>query len=266
MNSPRRASLLMMVLLGAMPAAAQSTSAPGDGAELVTDRPDFTESSQVMDRGWFQFESGVSYEGDGGDLRSLTVPSALMRIGLGHQTELRIGGDGLLSERMGGIRASGHSDIEIGAKTSLIRQGTTAFDLAVIPMVSLPIGAERFTSGGVDPTLKVTWGKDLRAGFGLAGNVNLSSLSDDTGRFHQEAVSLSLGHALVRGWSGYAEVFGFSRLAPGESAAWTVNGGATFALGRHGQFDLEVGRGLTAAAPDWFVGAGLAIRGAFGDQ
>jgi hypothetical protein len=255
----------MMVLLGAMPAAAQSTSAPGDGAELVTDRPDFTESSQVMDRGWFQFESGVSYEGDG-NRRSLTVPSALMRIGLGGQTELRIGADGLLSERLGGIRRSGHSDIDIGAKTSLLRQGTSAFDLAVIPMVSLPIGAEPFTSGGVDPTLKVTWGKDLRAGFGLTGNVNVSSLSGDATRFHQEAASVSLGHALLGGWSGYAEVYGFSRLERGERAAWTMNGGTTLALGNHGQFDLEAGRGLTAAAPDWFVGAGLAIRGAFGDR
>jgi len=30
------------------------------------------------------------------------------------------------------------------------------------------------------------------------------------------------------------------------------------------QFDVEAGVGLTAAAPDWFVGVGFAIRGSLG--
>ena len=35
--------------------------------DIVTDRPDFTESSEIVPKGGFQFESGVSYEGDAAD-------------------------------------------------------------------------------------------------------------------------------------------------------------------------------------------------------
>lgn len=266
---------LGLILSAAAPAVAQSVpSAPAtiqagtagaiDTPELVTDRPDFTESSQVIPRRWFQLESGLSYEGEGQDLRSFAAPSTLMRIGLGRHTELRLGADGVLSESFGGVRVSGTSDVEIGTKTQVLFQDRSGIDLAFLPMVSLPTGADGFSSDGVDPTLKITWGRDLAAGFGLTGNVNVSSLSTEAGRFHQEAFSVSLGHDLVAGWSGYAEAYGFSRLGPGEAAAWTFNGGITRPVGAQFQFDLEAGRGLTSAAPDWFVGVGFAVLSPFG--
>jgi len=128
--------------------------------------------------------------------------------------------------------------------------------------MSLPTGADAFTSGGVDPTLKITWARELPSGFGLTGNVNVSSISDEAGRFHQEAISVSLGHDLFAGWGGYVEAYGFSKLTRGEGKAITVNGGFARPVGDKIQFDIEAGRGLTAGAPDWFVGFGFAIRGA----
>lgn len=264
-SAVRSAFVFGAFLFATLPAAAQSAApAALDTPELITDRPDFTESSQVIGRGWFQFESGMSYEGEGRDVRSFSAPGALLRIGLGRHTELRLGGEGLLSERAGGVRTSGGSDLEIGAKTQLLFQDRSGVDLAVLPMVSLPTGADGFSSGGVDPTLKITWGRDLAAGFGLTGNVNVSSLTDGGQRFHQEAVSVSVGHDLVAGWGAYAEAYGFNRLAPGESAAWTVNGGVSHPVGARFQFDIEAGHGVTAAAPDWFVGAGFAVLRPFG--
>src|SRR5437868_5360517 len=65
--------------------------------ELVTDRPDFTESSEVVRRGAYQFESGVTFESDvvdGARGRSVSAPGSLLRIGLGRRTELRISTDG----------------------------------------------------------------------------------------------------------------------------------------------------------------------------
>ena len=69
-------------------------------------------------------ESGLSYEGeaqDGLHSRVLTVPGALARIGLWPRTELRIGGDGFLSNTVGDVRTSGQSDIEIGDQGPLVR-------------------------------------------------------------------------------------------------------------------------------------------------
>ena len=106
----------------------------------------------------------------------------------------------------------------------------------------------------------------MPAGFGLTGNINFASLSDDAGQFHQEAISLSLGHGLIAGWGGYFEAYGFSRLERGAGTAITVNGGFARPVGDRIQFDIEAGRGVTAAAPDWFIGAGFAIRGPLGKR
>ncbi len=252
-----------VLVLAAGSAAAQQTSTAETPGELVTDRPDFTESSQTIARGWYQFESGVTYEGDGREARAFSAPAALMRIGLGRNTELRVGADGFVSETFAGVRTSGVSDIELGFKTQLLNQERHGIDFAVLPAISLPTGGDGFSSGSADPSVKLTWGRDLPAGFGMTGNVNFASFRDDAGRYGQEAVTLSFGHDLVAGFGAYAEVYGMSRLARGESAAWTVNGGVTHPVGANMQFDIEAGRGVTAAAPDWFIGAGFAVRSPF---
>lgn len=250
-------AVAVMWMAGVSPSMAQSV-AKADVPEIVTDRPDFTESSQVIPAGWFQVESGISFEGDSA-VRALTAPAALLRIGLGHRAELRLGAEGFLSESVGDIRHSGRSDIEIGAKYKVFDQETRGFDFALLPIVSLPTGAAGFSSGGVDPTLKLTWGRDLPAGFGLTGNVNVSSLTEDGTRFHQEAVSVSVGHDLAFGFGGYAEVYGFTKMSAVDGAGVTFNGGVSRVLGRHVQIDVEAGRGLSSLAPDWFVGFGVAV-------
>src|SRR2546430_930614 len=94
---------LAFLILGSSRVFAQP--AAGARPELVTDRPDYTESSDIVSPGLLQFESGMSYEGtdrDGVHSRSLTVPGALMRIGLVPRLELRLGADGFLAQTVNG--------------------------------------------------------------------------------------------------------------------------------------------------------------------
>jgi hypothetical protein len=237
-------------------AQAQTESRP----DLVTDRPDFTESSEVVGHGLFQFEAGVNYEGDSA-ARSLTVPGALLRLGFGPRLELRLATDGFLSQRVGGLRVSGAGDAEIGAKIRLFDQAAAGVDIAIIPAVSLPTGSDSQSSGGVDPSFKLTWARSMPGDFGLTGNLNVASLTESETRFVQRAVSVSLGRALVAGWGGFLEAYAFSPMERGLGAGATVDGGITRPLGANLQFDVEAGRGVTADAPDWFVGFGFAVRG-----
>src|SRR3954470_16420327 len=56
--------------------------------ELVTDRPDFTESSEVVRKGWMQMESGLSLEKAAADgRRTFSIGNPLMRIGLSPRLE-----------------------------------------------------------------------------------------------------------------------------------------------------------------------------------
>lgn len=256
----------------AAPAKAEAPAAQpaGELGEMVTDRPDFTESSEVVGKGIYQLETGMSYEGDGaGDARSraFATPQALMRIGLSKRMELRLGGDGFLSERDGvganQVHTTGGSDFEAAVKIRLFGQDKAGFDMAIIPIVSFPIGSEAFSSGGVDPTVKITWARSLPAGFDLSGNVNVSSLTEGDARFSQMAYSWSAGHGLVAGWGMYWELYGFSALEKDGNYAWTFNTGVSHPIGPNRQVDFTVGHALTSAAPDWFVSAGFSVRGAW---
>jgi hypothetical protein len=253
-------------VLGAS-AAAQSQPAlvPGEKTNaMLTDRPGFTESSDVIARGTFQFESGLNFEvntRNGLRQHSTTAPTSLMRFGLGGRTELRLGSDGFLSRSADGARASGYSDLEVGLKIRLLDHDKAGVDVAVIPMISVPTGSEGFTSGHIDPTIKLTWARALAAGFGATGNVNLALSTDDDGRYTQRAFSVSLGRDLLADWGGFVEAYGFTPVGRGDGEGVPLDWGVSRLVGHNLQFDAEMGRALVTAAPDWFVGFGFAIRG-----
>jgi hypothetical protein len=237
----------------------------GERGDLVTDRPDFTESSLVVGVGLWQLETGMAFEGDDAGARAFAAPQALLRLGLSRRVELRLGASGFLAERPGtGVdQATGASDFEVGAKVTLLDEARHGIGVSLIPIVSLPVGSDAFSSGGVDPTLKITWARELPRGFGLSGNVNVMSETEADERVGRHAWSFSLGHDLAFGWGGYAELYGFSSLERGGDAAWTFNGGLTRGIGDDRQFDVSIGRGITDAAPNWFVSAGFSLRGAW---
>ena len=241
----------------AVSAAQSSSSAP----ELVTDRPDFTESSEVVGHHVVQIETGLRLEKSDAATRQVSTPQVLVRVGLGSRLELRFAGDGYVSQSVqtpaGQVRTSGHSDMELGAKVKFLTADAAGLDMAVIPFVSLPTASAGFGSTGYDPGVKLTWARELPQGFGLSGNINAASVTEDAGRRWEKEVSVSLGHSLGGAWGMYWE--GYGALAGG-SCDCTVNTGVSRAIGENSQIDFEVGRGVSGAAQDWFVGVGFAVR------
>ena len=63
--------------------------------DMVTDRPDQTESAAVVPRGLLQVETGYLFARDG-DVDGHAVPGTLFRLGLGGRLELRIGHVGIV--------------------------------------------------------------------------------------------------------------------------------------------------------------------------
>ena len=229
--------------------------------ELVTDRPDFTESSDVVGHRVVQIESGLTLEQSDATTRQVTAPQMLVRIGVGRRVELRFAGDGFVSQSVqtpaGHVRTSGRSDLELGAKVKFAEAAHAGLDLAVIPFLSLPTASDGFSSDGYDPGFKLTAARDLARGFGLSGNFNAASVTTAAGRTWAREASLSLGHGLGGPFGAYWETYG--ALAHG-GCDCTVNTGVTMAIGGNGQVDVEVGRGVGGQAQDWFVGVGFAMR------
>jgi hypothetical protein len=256
-------TLVALLLLGSA-MTAQTPPVKSDLPEMVTDRPDFTESTEVVGKGVLQLEGGFTVERNHG-VRNFSAPELLVRIGINKRLEFRIDADGFLLQEVPGIRnADGFSDVDLEAKIRLFDEGRYRPAVALIPFVSLPSGGAVFTSGGVDPTLKVALAKQFPKGFSLGGNVILSSLSTSAGRYFQNGLSASLGHSLGCKMDGFWEVFGFTPLDKGGTSAWIADTGITRPIGKNAQIDIRVGKNWTEAGPGWFWGLGLAFRHPFG--
>jgi len=125
---------------------------------LVTDRPDFTESSVTVGRGVAQIEFGYTYtyNNDAGEsIRSQSFGEPLLRYGiLAEWLEFRIG----LSPVEGRTTAAGISnstggteDLYTGFKIALTPQEGILPEMALIPQMNLPTGSDAFTSDSVEP-------------------------------------------------------------------------------------------------------------------
>ena len=133
--------------------------ARGQSPDLVTDRPDQTESATIVPRGLLQVEMGYLFARDG-DVDGYAVPGTLFRLGLGGRLELRIGHVGIV----GGAGRHGAGDSELGAKINLITRGDGwRPELALLSGLSLPTGDHGFSSDGVDPSFLVAFAHENRS-------------------------------------------------------------------------------------------------------
>jgi hypothetical protein len=256
------------------PLRAQDTPAGEPPGELVTDRPDQTESAAVVPLGTVQVETGALFSRDesGGEvIETVEGPGTLVRIGLGSRTELRLGWDGWVREERelagarGGTRADGPADAEVGAKVKLRDEAGRLPEAALLVGVSLPIGDDELTSDRLDPSLLLALAHTLseRLSLGYNAGVVWSSEVGDRGvrETHSHlAYTAALGIGLTDRLGAFAELFGEEPLdAPGGSAV-SADGGFTWLLRPNLQLDAYAGAGLTEEAPDWFAGAGLSLR------
>jgi hypothetical protein len=138
-------------------ASANTGLAQSGGEEIVTDRPNITESAIVVPKASLQAENGLTWTNDHLD-NLVALCQSLLRFGLSDRTELRLT---LPSYSLGfsrGLGSSGVTDISIGFKQQL-GPLPGGFDLAVIVASSVPTGTAGKTTHRLDPFLKVPWSR-----------------------------------------------------------------------------------------------------------
>ncbi|HYG64556.1 MAG TPA: transporter [Thermoanaerobaculia bacterium] len=233
---------------------------------LVTDRPDFTESPSVVPSGHFQVEGGATFtrvEEEDAD----TFGEILVRIGLGKGLEARIGVPSYerLDAQAGTI--SGYGDPSLGFKLRLTPDPPSEKtpgrpEAALILSTSIPEGDEELSDGAWQPEARVALSWGLGARFSLSSNVGYAYPEDPGSgdRFDQFLASLSLGIALTDRLGAFVEGYGFSGETVDGSETTYMDAGLTWLVANDLQLDVRAGRGFNDADPDWFVGAGAALR------
>ncbi|MCP4663663.1 MAG: transporter [bacterium] len=245
--------------------------APGDEPEMVSDRPDQTESPVVLPPGYVQLELGALYVRDdenGVRFEATEALGSLLRIGLSERLELRLGWAGYVSEesRIEGLRTDieGAGDAELGAKIHLRGEAGTRPEIALLVASSVPVGDDELSSERFDPSFRLAFGHTLSDRAELGYNVGVAWTSDltaDGGRttLSSYLYSMVLGLGLNERWGTFVELYGeVPGTAPGDPVL-SFDTGLTCSVGPNLQLDVAAGLGLSEQADDWFVGVGLSV-------
>ena len=253
-------------------------AAAAEPPELVTDRPDQTESAETVPPGYIQIELGgtMSHE-DRDDLQLETIegPGILVRVGLSERVELRLGWQGWVSEdfrfhatdQVAASRSdrSGQGDTDLGFKLRLHSGGGSSPQVALMAGASIPTGDDEFTSDAADPYFRLSVAHTLTDRIGFGYNLGAQRETDPAGSSDRQRTTsflytTVLGFSLSDRLGAFVELFGQADEGSAGETSTSFDAGLTF-LARPGlQFDLAAGIGLSDAAGDWFVGLGLSLR------
>lgn len=251
-------------------ALAVAAAAPAQAKdEIVTDRPDVSESSEVVGKGRFQIETSLVSQRDeaaGTRVRTLNTPT-LLRIGIAEQFELRVESDGYTRLRADGavpLRASGMADTALGVKWHM-QDGD---DDDHVPSVAwllhadFATGAKAFRGQGVRPSLRVVAEWELPQGWSVGAMPGVFSDRNEAGeRYSAGLLALVLGKDFTPQWRGYVE-YSLDQWAAtrhgGKVSSWDA--GVAYVLNKDLQLDFSFSRGISQSAVDASWGLGLSVR------
>ena len=229
---------------------------------IEPDRPDVTNGTHIVDVGLLQVEAGVQHARMGTSQRSVGTPFTL-RIGLFEWLEGRASTDGFLHQTDSASRVSGVGNVQVGAKVRLFADPGGIPVLSILPTVNFPTASasKGLGSGDSDVTLVLLTGTDLGQTSHIDFNYGIGAIGAGQGRPHftQHLVSVSFSHSVTEQLSPYIEGFWFSRQDPDGGRIFSIDAGLIQAFTARLAVDGGVAVGLTSAAPDVSVFAGVSI-------
>lgn len=280
-RTPQLAILTLLAVAGVAQAEAPGTlflwssgsevgGPPGFDEPLASDRPDFTEASTTVGRGVRQLEMGYTYTHDDTGATGLdahSFPEFLLRVGvLADWLEARVGWNyAVNNERFGPLSqtVSGGEDLYLGFKIGLTPQDGILPEMAIMPQMTVPTGHSEFTAGEVLPGVNWLYGWDVNDWLSTAGSTQVNLAVDDASgdEFLEFAQSWTIGYTLTEKLGAYTEWFVIAP-AGAETIATQhyLDAGFTYRVTNNLQLDVRAGKGVSAAADDYFVGTGAVVR------
>lgn len=225
--------------------------------EIVTDRPDATESSSVVQPGYVQVELGWLHSKNGG-AEIDQVPQTLIRIGLDERMEARLGWVGYVNGHAS-ASAEGIGDGELGAKLYLAEENGLMPETALLGSITLPWGDSDVSNDDIDPDIRLCFSHTLSETFSLGYNLGAEWDTDHDLEPRSFVYTVALGAALTDSLGAYVESFGDIGIGASDDTH-SLDGGFTYLLQENLQLDILGGFGLSDDADDWFVGTGISYR------
>jgi hypothetical protein len=225
--------------------------------ELITDRPDQTESALTVPIYTLQIETGLVYESlkeSGIGVSNYTLGGTLFRYGVFDNIEFRLGTAYLVTSAQS--TKSGFGDFLLGTKINLMREDYAPFDMGILAHVLLPIGDAAFNPIKIEPEIIMAVSKSVSERFSVSMNFGGSwySLIDEIYYIYSVAMGFSLNDYSAAFIEAYGSLF------TSYSPINKFNGGITYLISSQIQFDISAGNAIFSVESFWFISSGISIR------
>jgi len=244
---------------------AQDESEKKDYGTISTDRPDQTEASNLVPRGFLQIETGAFYESlevNGFKSKATTYNTTLLRYGLLDNLELRVGFDFTeVRGELGGVklnnRLSGFSPLLLGVKIGIAEENGAFPEIAFIGHVNVPgFASTDFKTKSTGTDFRFSLAHTLSEKSSLGYNIGMAWDGDITTAIY--LYTLAYGYSFTDKIGGYAELYGNLYEDSNFDHLWNV--GLTYLLNDNIQLDISGGTGITQNVQDLFLSAGVSVR------
>jgi len=209
-------------------------------AQIITDRPDQTESPISVPSGSLQIESGIQMSFSGSDFkREILVPTNLFRIGLSKSVELRVVSEYSIQGSETNLKA-GIPDIQLGAKVWLAGGEDATTNIGWLTHITLPTGNDNFTTDDYRISTLISIDHSLSDVFRIGYNLGYSNMDYFDGSFTYTA---AFGYGINDKMSIYFEPYG--QYSSEADLELNINAGLAYLIKPNIQFDFSFGNGLT---------------------
>lgn len=210
--------------------------------DIVTDRPDQTESSATVEKSALQIESGFAFENyNNGKENNFVTPSTLLRYGISKIIELRfvaeyqstnVGLDGA------NRKYQGFNDLEIGAKIQLLKKENIDTEIAFLSHFVIPTANANFTTNYLGIVNKLSISHSISEKLSVGYNIGYDLIEKQSALTY----SLAIGFSISNSVGFYIEPYGV--WAEQNQFESNFDLGITYLLNSNLQLDLSYGTGL----------------------
>lgn len=227
--------------------------------QLVTDRPDQTESSVTVPLRSFQIESGLlighTYDNNISE-RQLLIPTTLLRYGLTKSIEIRIVDQLEHFKDLNNNGNFGISDLEIGAKVQVLKKENINTEMAFLSHLIIPTGTNGFSNDKFGIVNKIAVSHSLNELLGLGYNLGYNYFGYGKGDL---IYSVALGIGITEKTGFYVETFG--EITGFKDPVSNFDSGLTYLIKQNLQLDLSFGLGLNQKMNYFSIGCSWNIAG-----
>lgn len=240
-----------------------NTNSSAQVTQIQPDRPDQTESPNIIPLKSFQIEAGFVYEADknnGANVKNISYPSVLLRYGMLNNLEFRMEVENSMTENEEGGQTTsikGIKPVSLGLKVNICEEKGLRPSTGIIINLSLPnLASKELKANNLGSSINFAFENSITEKLSLGYNLGSSWNGNTT-----EAslfYTMSLGYSICKCVSAFVEGYGF--MPENSSSDHRFDFGVSLFPVKNFSLDASAGFGITSNAPDYFINGGFSLR------